>query len=249
MPQLLQPNSTTRIRKRANLLGAAILVVAAAFAAASVVPRPAGAATPAPASTLPLDTSLFFVLDGTISSRSRSGTAVRGHLRDPIVLGGMTIAAAGTPVTIEITQTSPAQMGNVDGYADIYFEPLALTGGKSLPLTTPTSHLYPQMTAGQESTRAATDTVGDIFIPYHIVYHVLRKGSDVTLKPGAVIRARTAATLQIERGTIAVILPPPLVTSADTPRPAFVPAPLETPPGYRPPTPKPTPTAQATHTP
>jgi len=249
VPQLLQLNSTTPTRRPANRLGAAILVVAAAFAAASVVARPAVAAAPAAASTLPLDSSLFFVLDGTISSRSHSGTTVRAHLRDPVVLDGTTVAPAGTPVTIEITQTSAAQMGNVDGYADIYFEPLALPGGKSLPLTTPTSHLYPQMTAGQESTRAATDTVGDIFIPYHIVYHILRKGSDVTLKPGAVIRARTAATLQFERGTLAVVLPPPLVTSADAPRPAFVPAPLETPPGYRPPTPKPSPTAQATHTP
>ncbi|HEV3152312.1 MAG TPA: hypothetical protein VGZ02_00755 [Candidatus Baltobacteraceae bacterium] len=250
MPQLLQPNSAKPRKKRVSLFRAGIFAVAAACAAASVDATPAArAAIAANATTLPLDSSVFFVLDDTISSHAKAGTIVRAHLRDPIVLGGVTVAPAGATVQIEITQTSAAQMGNVDGYAEIFFQPLPLPGGKSLPLVTPTSHLDPHTTAGQQSTQAVTDTVGDIFIPYHVMYHVLRKGSDVTLKPGTVIRTRTGATLEMRRGQLAVIVPPPIVKSVDTPRPAFVPAPLDTPPGYIPPTPKPTPSVAPTHTP
>jgi hypothetical protein len=199
---------------------------------------------------LPLNSSLFFVLDDTISSHEKAGTAVRAHLRDPIVLGGQTIARAGTPVTIAVTQASPAQVGNVDGFVEMYFEALTLASGKVLPLTTPTALVNPRVTAGQSSTRDITDTVGDIFIPGHFLYHMLRKGSDITLRPGTIIRARTAATLRVARGgVVAVSTPPPFASSLDTPHPGFDPAPFATPPGFHEPTPKPSPSVQPTRTP
>jgi hypothetical protein len=173
----------------------------------------------------------------------------RAHLRDPIVLGGITIAQAGAPVNIDITQASAAQVGGVDGTVEIYFESLPLAGGKTLPLSTPTARINPHMSAGQESTRGITDTVGDIFIPGHLLYHMLRKGGDVTLRPGTVIRARTAATLGVAHGTVALTTPAPFVTSQDAPHPAFSVAPIYTPPGYHPPTPKPSPSVSPTPTP
>ena len=104
------------------------------------------------------------------------------------------------------------------------------------------------MSAGQESTRGITDTVGDIFIPGHLLYHMLRKGGDVTLRPGTVIRARTAATVGVSHGAVAVSTPAPFVTSQDAPHPAFSVAPIYTPPGYHPPAPKPSPSVHATPT-
>jgi hypothetical protein len=266
---LLQLSSKNKKKKRANLNRAGVVAVAAACAAAAVgagpqaaraipVPTPPPsraepASTPSstPNSTiLPLDSSLFFVLDGTISSHSKPGTVVRAHLRDPIVLNGVTIAPAGTPVDIEVTQSSPAQAGNIDGSVDVYFDALTLDGGKKLPLVTPTAHISPHMSAGQVSTRGITDTVGDIFIPGHVLYHMLRKGGDVTLRPGTVIRARTAATISLSHhGAYAISTPPPFNTSLETPHPAFVPAPVYTPPGFHPPTPKPSPSAKPTATP
>lgn len=251
MPQRQpQHKSTKPKRKPANLYRAAVLAVATGCTAVcfGAGPPPVRAMV-ANTTQFPLDSSVFFVLDDTISSKESSGTIARAHLRDPIILDGVTIAAAGTPVLIEVTHASAAQMGNVDGSVDIFFEPLQLADGKTLPLVTPTSHLDPQMSAGAQSTRGVTDTVGDIFIPYHVLYHVLRKGSDVTLKRGTVIRARTGAALHVARGVLVMTTPAPLVTSADTPHPAFMPEPLATPPGYIPPAPKPTPSIHATPTP
>lgn len=269
MPQPLPRNSKSKTKRRANFARAGILVLAAACAAAAVSagpqtaraiviptppppPRvePTSTPTETPNSTvLPLNSSLFFVLDDTIGSHSKPGTIVHAHLRDAIILGGVTVARAGTPVGIEVTQASPAQVGGIDGTVEMYFESLPIAGNLSLPLTTPTARIDPHMTAGQESTRAVTDTVGDIFIPGHLLYHMLRKGGDVTLRPGTVIRARTAATLGVSHGAVAIATPAPFVTTLDTPNPGFSVAPIYTPPGYHPPTPKPTPSPQATHTP
>ncbi len=249
-----QPKSTKPKRKPANLSRAAALALAAGCALFAI----SAGRTPARpvvqnVERVPLDSSLFFVLDDTISSKEKAGETARAHLRDPIVIHGVTVAAAGTPVEIEVSHTSAAQAGNVDGFVDIFFKPMRLPDGRTLPLITPTSHLDPHMSAGMQSTQNVTDTVGDIFIPYHLLYHVLRKGSDVVLKPGTVIRARTGATISIQRGAVAISTPPPLVTTADTPHPAFMPAPLATPPGYVPPTPKPsakpTPTVRPATTP
>jgi hypothetical protein len=261
-----QPQRPENKRKRrANSVR--ILTVAAVFTAAAVsagpqpayaivVPTPAPAAptstpTGTPNSTiLPLDSSLFFILDETLSSRSTEGSLVRAHLRDPIVLAGKTIAPAGTPLEIEVTQASRAHMGNEDGSVEIYFKALKLPDGKRIPLITPTAHIDPHVTVGQQSTRAVTDTIGDIFIPGHVIYHMLRKGRDVVLGPGTVLRARTGASISVAAGGALVIATPqPFLTVRDTPHPAFVPAPLYTPPGFHLPTPKPSPSIHPTSTP
>ncbi len=262
-----QPNSNKR-KKPANLARAGVLTLAAACAAAAfasgsparaiVLPTPPPPPRVEPTSTptgtpnstvLPYNSSLFFVLDDTISSHSKPGTIARAHLRDAIVLAGITVAPAGAPVQVEVTQSLAAQVGNMDGTVEIYFKDLTLAGGKTLPLTTPSARINPRMTAGQASTRDVTDTVGDIFIPGHFLYHILRKGSDVTLRPGTVIRARTAASLSFARGAVAVNTPAPFVTVSDTPHPSFQVAPLATPPGFQSRTPKPSPSPQPTSTP
>lgn len=248
MRRLPLQNPNCARKKRADRSRPFALTVAAVFTAATFFSR----ASAAP-SALPLDSSLLFVLDGTISSHAKIGTRVPAHLRDALVVDGRTIAPAGSPETIEITQSSAAQMGNVDGSVDIFFEPLRLAGGQTLPLLAPTSHITPHMTAGAANTRGITDTVGDIFIPYHYMYHVLRKGSDVTLRPGSIIRARTAALVRIFGGRVTIQAPPPIPNEASTPAASFVPAPLATPPGYVMPTPKatasPSPTPGASSSP
>jgi hypothetical protein len=256
-------------RKRANPARLGILALAAACAAAGfgAGPQPARAivvptppppprveptATPSgtPSSTvLPLSSSLFFVLDDTISSHSKAGSKARAHLRDPIVLDGVTVARAGTPIEIEITQSAAAQVGGVNGSVEVYFGSLPLAGNQSLPLDTVTGHLDPHTSAGQQSTQGIEDTVGDIFIPGHILYHMFRKGGDVTLRPGTVIRARTAATVRVSRGVIAIATPAPFITTVDTPNPGFSVAPMYTPPGYHASTPKPSPSPKPTQTP
>lgn len=262
-----QPNSNKK-RKPVNPARLGALVLAAASAAAAfacntgsanaiVLPTPPPPPRVEPTSTptgtpnstvLPLNSSLFFVLDDGFGSKTKPGTVVRAHLRDPIVLDGVTVAPAGSPVEIEVTQSYAAQMGNVDGTVEMYFRDLRLADGKSLALITPTARISPRMTSGQASTREVTDTVGDIFIPGHFIYHALRKGADVNLRAGTVIRARTASAVSISHGTVAVNTPPPFITAPDTPHPAFSALPLATPPGFVPRTPKPKPTVSPTPT-
>ena len=254
MPQPQPPKSK---RKPAKIGRAALAALAAAAATVSmsaspqtaraiVVPRTVSSASPLPEPSaskndLPNNSSLFFVLDGDVSSHSQEGTLVRAHLRDPLVIGGITAAPAGAPVQIRIIHSSGAQMANVDGSVDIYFEPFTLTTGGTLPLVTPTGHIDPHLTAGQSSTRNVTDTVGDIFIPYHFLYHMLRKGMEVDLRPGTVIRARTAAELRFTAGSLAIVTPPAIAGAADVPHAAIKIPPVATPPGFATPTPKPSP--------
>jgi hypothetical protein len=256
---LLPPKSK---KKRAKLARAAIAALAAVCAAVSmsaspqtaraiVVPKSISTAGPLPEPSgtktdLPQNSSIFFILDGEISSRGQAGTLVQAHLRDPIVIGGITAAPVGALMQIRIVHTQGAQMANVDGSVDIYFEPFALSNGRQLPLVTPVGHIDPQLTAGQASTRGVTDTVGDIFIPYHFLYHMLRKGMEVDLRPGTVLRARTAAELRIAAGSIVVITPRAIAGAGDMPSAAIKIAPVATPPGFVPPTPKPSPSALPT---
>lgn len=253
-------------------IGLTVAALAAAVAlcggrgSALVIPPPstpepgAHPATPAPeptlgaGSTLPLDSSLFLVLDQPINSRtSNGGTSVRAHLRDALVVGGTTIAPAGTAVQVAILKTERAQIGNVDGSVDIYFEPLHLPSGTVLPLRTPTEHLNPHLTAGASSTRGITDTVGDIFIPYHYMYHVLRKGMEVDLRAGTVLRARTAAIVGTSAGRVVVATPPPFSLNVEKPAANFPRHELAEPVGVTPlPTKQPvpaTPSPAATATP
>lgn len=253
-PKIAKSARVSRLRAAVLALGAFAVAVTLAAGPGSALPvshtgaNPTGSPAPAPtrnalAPTLPLGSSLFFVLDDTIDSHSaKVGSFVRAHLREPLVVGGFTLAPAGTPVRIEIVNDSPAQMANVDGSVQIHFEALALPGGTILPLHTPTAHIDPHMSAGQASTRGLTDTVADIFIPYHYLYHVLRKGQEVVLRPGTVIRARTAATLTTAKGGIvSIATPAPFSMSLDKPFAAFSPTPTATIPGFELPTPKPSP--------
>jgi len=199
---------------------------------------------------LPLDSSLLFVLDDRIGSRvSQTGTEARAHLKDALVLGGMTVAPAGTPVRIKITDVHGAQAPDVDGSIDILFEPMRLANQGTLPLRTPTAHVTVRVTAGQQSTTGVTDTIKDIFIPYHYLYRMFRKGAELDLHPGTLLRARTAATVSVAGATVSVIAPPPFHLSVDEPHPHFSPLPFLTVPPKATMPPRPSPTPQATPTP
>ncbi len=191
---------------------------------------------------------MIFVLDDPISSiSSRKNDIVRAHLKDALIIGGVTVAPANSPVQIDILDAEAAQMGDVYGFVDIYFRSLHLPGGRTVPLRAPTSHLTVNVSAGHESTVGAEDTVGDIVIPYHVLYRAFRKGRNFVLGTGSEIRARTQATISVTpNGGFAIATPVPIVIGGGTPHPTFSAVPLATPAEkYMPHTaaPKPTPTS------
>jgi hypothetical protein len=196
--------------------------------------QPAGG-SPAPAAsgaTLPFGSSILFVIDDAVNSGTTApGTTIHMHLRAPLVVNGVTLAPAGTPASFSVVSTRKAQSGDVDGAVQIYVNPLPLPGRSySLPLRAIHEYLTREVSAGMQATRATTDTVSDIFIPYVQVYQVLRKGHQMVMPVGTVLRAETAATIDASNpANVVLATPPPFVSNYDSPHSDLTPAPIYTP--------------------
>ena len=221
-----------------------------------MAPTPAPKATPTPAaalpgSALPYDSMLLFVLDDPISSKStKTGQMVHAHLRKAIVVSGHVVAPAGTPEQIRIVDSSASDIMDTYGFVDIFFEPLKLPDGRTLPLRTPITRLTPRVSAGHESTVSAEDTVGDIFLPYYSLWQIVRKGKNFILGAGSVLPANTEAMLSAQpNGSIAIVTPPPLLQSVATPNPTFPVQPMATPFGVEGASPRPRSTPHPSATP
>lgn len=196
--------------------------------------QPAGASPePAPTgATLPFGSPIFFVLDDAVNSATTPvGTSVRMHLREPLVVNRITLAPAGTRGSFSVVSTRKAQSGDVDGAVQIYVDPVTLPARNlTLPLRAVHEYLTRELTAGQQSTRAATDTVSDVFVPYAMLFQVLRKGHQMVMPVGTVLRAETAATIDATNpANVVLATPPPFVSNYDSPHSDLTPAPFFTP--------------------
>jgi hypothetical protein len=220
-------------------------------------PTPSESALPT-GNVLPFDSTLWFVLDDPISSKSsKSGSMVRVHLKNAIVIAGRTIAPAGTPAEIRIVDSSAADIADTYGFVDIYFEPLKLPDGRMLPLRTPIGRLEPNVSSGHQTTVEAEDTAGDIFVPYYSLWQIFRHGKNFVIGAGSVLAAKTEATVTAQpNGPVGIVTPQPLNQSTESPNATFPVMPMATPFGDegRParsrstPTPSPTPAPTASPT-
>jgi hypothetical protein len=197
---------------------------------------------------LPLDSTLLFVLDDPISSKSsKTGQLIRVHLKNAIVVNGRSVAPAGAPAAIRIVDVSAADIADTYGFVDIFFEPLTLPDGRQVPLRSPVGRLEPHVTSGHGSTVAAEDTAGDIFVPYYSLWQIFRHGKNFVLEAGSEVPARTDATISVTpNGATAIVTPRPLAQSSEVPDATFPVQPLVTP---LPPAPRVTPTPRATPAP
>ncbi len=223
--------------------------------APSVAPTP----SPPPGSSkiLPYGSQLDFVLDDKVNSGTIvPGTTVHMHLYKALVVNGVTLAEAGAPATFSVITARKAHSGDEDGAIQIHLDPLALPGrNTSLPIRAFHEYLTVDHTTGQLSTLATTDTIADIFIPGHVIYHALRSGRQMVLPEGSILRAETDATIDATVPShIVFATPPPFVSHFDSPHadltapPFYTPAPARPHPLPKgkptlPPTPMPTPTA------
>ena len=178
--------------------------------------------------TLPFGSNVFLVLDDPVSSKTaKPGQIVRMHLKYPLVISGVTVARAGARAQMLILTARPADISDEYGSLDVSFGPLALANGASLPLVAPQSHLTVNVSAGHQSTVATVDTIEDIVFPAALLYQIFRKGRNVVLGAGSVMRARTTAAVTVLAGdVVAVSTPRPIDLSAETPAADFNPLPL-----------------------
>jgi hypothetical protein len=206
-------------------------------------------ATPSPPpsgiAVLPYGSPLYFVLDQPASSnRSKAGDVIAMHLREALTINGVTLAPAGAQGSLTVVSTRKSGSGDQDGALQINVHALTLAGHPDLPLRAIHEYLTVDHTAGQLTTRDATDQVTDIFVPYAFLVNALRKGYEYTLPRGAVLRVLTNATIDARNPNAIAILPPtPIVNGGDAPYADFTPAPIYTPVPLQPrktPSPKPT---------
>ncbi|TAM77227.1 hypothetical protein EPN44_03580 [bacterium] len=214
----------------------------AAWGAAAPVPVAAPSPSPAPKDVLPVNSSLVLELDDEISTATTSeGRTFRAHLASALMLSGVKVAAAGTPVIGTVTFVRHAAAPDKDGYMSVRFSSLPLAGGITLPLRPLSATWSIHVTGGQESTSAVTDDIKDIFVPYHFLYRQFRKGSDLDLKPGSTVHALTMGTVRLIAGAPRVELLDPVRLGTSVPYTVVTPIPLFTPEPLITATPKPSP--------
>ena len=196
-------------------------------------------------------TSLNLVLDEAIDSRSTpAGALVKVHLEKSLEVGGIVLAVAGAPGTLKVVAARRASAPDRDGALEIYLEPFPLAGHGVLPLRAVAEFLTVEVSAGQASTNDLTDLAKDVAIPGHAIYRAVRKGRDLTLPAGSIVRARTGATIDATNpAAIAVVIPPPFVTNTDPIHSDFTPIPLFTFAPVPPKRPKPSPSPSASPSP
>jgi len=246
----------SRARHAATALGLAALLFGVTPAARAIPPpdppktAPTTSPTPAPpnASSLPFGSPLYFVLDDPVNSgKSQAGQIVHMHLQNPLIVNGVTLAPEGTPATLTIVSIHKAAASDNDGSVQIVIQPLALPGYGMLPIRAHREYLTVEHTGSQLATRSTTDTIADVFIPGAAFYTALRKGHEVVLPTGSVLRALTGATVDAGNpAAIAIIPPPPMVMNFDVPHSDLTAAPIYTP---LPPPPKATPKPKPTKVP
>jgi hypothetical protein len=191
------------------------------------------------------------------SKKTQPGNTVRLHLAKPLVVGGIELAPAGTPGTMKVISTRPAVAPDGDGAVEIALDPLMLPGRGPLPVALTKSFVTVERTSGQQSTSGIMDTVETILLPAAVIYQATRKGHEVVLPPGTLMRARTEASIDASHAPAVVIAtPPPFQLNTDVPHAGFTPIPLYTVPTPLPrakrapsPTPTPTPVSSPTATP
>jgi hypothetical protein len=199
--------------------GAALVALAASIA----IPFSVRADPPQPAAAgflLPAGTVVTIVLDQEIDSATVApGAVIAAHLRDPIVVGGRTLAPAGSPVRIVVTETRRAGDG-VSGEVVLDLAPVRLTDRLDLPLRFVHADLSPLLIAADPE---------DVILPPSPKAQPLKRGFDVILPRGTRLRARTAASVQATSSAgDTLVTPPPYRLSTEKPYAPFTPIPLAT---------------------
>ena len=144
--------------RRTAAVAAAFLLLSAAWATAQSPQQHA----------LPAGTAVVFVADGHLDAGAREGSSAEVHLRDPLVLDGMVIAAAGTHARLIVGGTTDSATGRRTPAVSL--DRFTINAGL-MPVRAK-SPVLPPVTAGmtiEATTLAQVDHIGDrysIVVPF-----------------------------------------------------------------------------------
>jgi len=228
------------------LLSAATVLAPARALPPPAVPTPAASPTPTlpPAEGyLPAGSPIDFVLDDKVdSAKTPVGTIVHMHLANALVVGGIELAPAKSPATMRVVDARHAMAPDIDGSVQVLLDPVALAGHGSLPVTASHEYLTIDRSAGRQETGGIEDSAIEIFLPAYAMAKLFRKGSEMTLPRGTILRAHTAASIDASHPpNVVIATPAPFAVSTDVPHSEFTMIPLYTAPPTPMPRPKSTP--------
>ena len=199
-------------------------------------PRPASRPSPSPSASptpfngmvLPQGSEITLVLTNEVTSAGvHDGSTVPMHLKNAIVVNGVTVADAGTQTTLRVIKVNHAAVGQVDASMQIALDPLPLKTGGALPIRLSRELLAINHSAGEESTQELADAATMVFFPPLLLRHMIQKGKDVSLPAGTPIRAYTMAAVDgRDRSAVIVATPKPLIMNADAVHSEYLPRPL-----------------------
>ncbi len=98
-----------------------------------------------------------------------------------------------------------------------------------LPVSPAHEYISIDRTAGQESTGGLADTAVEVFVPIYGIAKQFRKGRELVLPVGSVLRARTNASIDATSVQhIVIATPEPFQLETDVPHSPYTPIPLFT---------------------
>jgi hypothetical protein len=177
---------------------------------------------------LPQGSEITLVLTYEVnSSNVHDGSSVMMHVKDPIVVNGVTVADAGTPTILRVIKVNHAGTGNVDASMQIAIDPIPLRTGGALPVRLSHELIAINHTAGEASTQELVDAATMIVFAPLLLLHVIQKGQDVKLPAGTPIKAYTMAAVDArDRSAVVIATPRPLILNGDPVHSEYSPAPF-----------------------
>lgn len=172
--------------KLTGALGVLIALSALAVVPALAIPH---ATTPLTEQTkdslLQSGTLIRISLDQTVSSsHSKVGDKFGYTVVDNIKVGDRIVVPAGTKGTGEVAAVRPAHGGGSNGMLRVTLDPVPVNTGQPVSVGITQSSVMADVNE-KNGAGGTLAQVADITVPGFILFDLLRKGSDVTLRAGA----------------------------------------------------------------
>ena len=167
-------------------LGALIALAAFAAVPALAIPHATAPITEQTKDSLLQSGTLIRIsLDQTVSSaHNKAGDKFAYTVVDDLKVGDRVVVPAGTKGTGAVSAVRPAHGGGGDGMLRVTLDPVPVTTGQPVSVGITQSSVMADLNE-KNGAGGVLAQVADFTVPGFILFDLLRKGSDVTLRAGA----------------------------------------------------------------